>query len=79
MKALDKGSFACGILVDPQEAFDTVDHNILKILVHYGIRRIPKKWFESYLTNQKQFTTINSFNSNMATITCCVPQGSVDA
>ena len=30
MKALDEGNFACGIFVDLEKAFDTVDHNILK-------------------------------------------------
>ena len=29
MNALDSGSFACGIFVDLQKAFDTVDHDIL--------------------------------------------------
>ena len=29
MKALDDGNFACGIFVDLQKAFDTVDHSIL--------------------------------------------------
>ena len=36
MKALDEGNFACGIFVDLEKAFDTVDHNILlKKLDHY--------------------------------------------
>ena len=30
-KYLDKGKFACGIFVDLQEAFDTVEHNILDL------------------------------------------------
>ena len=38
MKALDDGSFAFGIFVDLQKAFDTVDHSILlRKLCHYGI------------------------------------------
>ena len=28
-EALDQGNFACGIFIDLQKAFDTVDHNIL--------------------------------------------------
>ena len=43
MKTLDQGNFACDIFFDLQEAFDTVDHNILlKKLDHYG---------EEYQTN----------------------------
>ena len=28
-EALDKGLFACGVFIDLQKAFDTVDHDIL--------------------------------------------------
>ena len=36
---LDSGNFACGIFVDLQKAFDTVDYVILiQKLNHYGIR-----------------------------------------
>ena len=38
MDALDKGNYACGVFIDLQKAFDTVDHEILlKKLSHYGI------------------------------------------
>ena len=38
-EALDSGKFSCGIFVDLQKAFDTVDHEILLTkLDYYGIR-----------------------------------------
>ena len=41
---IDKGNYACGIFVEFQKAFDTVDHHILlKKLEYYGVRGISNK------------------------------------
>ena len=62
MKVPDDGNFACGIFVDLQQAFDTVDHSILlSKLSHYGIRGLANKWFGPYLANRKQFVLIDDF------------------
>ena len=62
--ALDEGNFACGIFIDLQKAFDTVDHQILlKKVEYYGIRGLANNWFRSYLTNRQQLVSINGFNS----------------
>ena len=54
-ESLDNGKFVCGIFVNLQKGFDTVDHeNLLGNLDHYGIRGIANKSFETYLCNRKQ-------------------------
>ena len=61
-----------------QKAFDTVDH---KILLHklefYGIRGVCNDWFKSYLSDRKQFVSINGYNSDLMPVIYGVPQGSV--
>ena len=77
-EALDNNNFACGIFIDLQKAFDTVDHNILlQKLNHYGIRGVANNWFNSYLSNRTQFVSINGFQSKTKNISIGVPQGSV--
>ena len=77
-KALDDGNIGCGVFVDLQKAFDTVDHQILLAkLNHYGICEVSNDWFKSYLSNHNQYASINGFDSGLTTINCGVPQGSV--
>ena len=76
--ALDENKAACGIFIDLQKAFDTVNHSILvDKLNHYGIRGIASNWFKSYLKNRMQFVSINGFDSEAAFVAHGVPQGSV--
>ena len=77
-KAPDDGNIGCGVFVDLQKAFDTVDHQILLAkLNHYGIRGVSNNWFKSYLSNRSQYVSINGHESGLAAINCGVPQGSV--
>ena len=77
-KALDDGNMGCGVFVDLQKAFDTVDHQILLAkLNHYGICGVSNDWFKSYLSNHSQYVSINGYGSGLAAINCGVPQGSV--
>ena len=76
---MDRKLYTCGIFIDLQKAFDTVDHTILvKKLDHYGVRGIVNDWFTSYLTAPKQITEIGPLKiSKKATVLSGVPQGSV--
>ena len=77
-EALDNNKFACGIFIDLKKAFDTVNHDILlRKLSYYGIRGLSNEWFKSYLTDRKQFVSINGFNSKILQTNIGVPQGSV--
>ena len=76
--ALDSGLVTCGIFVDFQKAFDTVNHDILlKKLEHYGFRGVINDWFRSYLTERRQKVVINGFESESKLLPHGVPQGSV--
>ena len=65
-------------LIDLQKAFDSVNHQILlSKLEHYGIRGCVLDWFKSYLSQRKQYVSINGHNSDLRSVNCGVPQGSV--
>ena len=75
---LDEGSFGGGIFVDLQKAFDTVDRKILlRKLEFYGVRGVYNDWFKPYLSDRKQFVSINGYNYNLMPVICGVPQGFV--
>ena len=75
---IDNGRYICGVFIDQQKAFDTVNHFILlKKLEHYGIRGTALKWFTSYLTDQQQYVSVNGRCSKYLNISCAVPQGSI--
>ena len=77
-EAIDNNKFACGVFIDLQKAFDTVNHNILLgKLQQYGIRGTTLKWFQTYLQNRTQFVIVNGTQSDKLILTHGVPQGSV--
>ena len=75
---MDKGMFSCGVFIDLQKAFDTVNHHILlQKLNHYGVRGIINDWFHSYLIGRIQSTQVRSHFSKKEKTLSGVPQGSV--
>ena len=75
---IDKGDFIIGTYLDLKKAFDTVNHPILfDKLEHYGIRCMPLQFFQSYLSNHKQYVYCNDTSSYTTTNGYGVPQGSV--
>lgn len=71
-----KGLYTGMILLDLQKAFDTGDHQILcNKLKFMGIQ--STKWFESHLSNRSQLVSIGKTHSDIAAVTCGVPQGSI--
>ena len=76
-KELDNKKIVGGVFIDHQKAFDTVNHQILcNKLSYYGFRGKSNLLIESFLTDRKQYVSINGNNSSQLNIKCGVPQGS---
>ena len=74
---LDLGKLVGLIFIDLKKAFDTLDHDILcKKLEFYGVQQRELFWLRSYLSNRKQFCTVNGVDSNDREIEVGVPHGS---
>ena len=77
-KSFEENKFTLGVFIDLSKAFDTVNHKILITkLKNCGIRNENLKCFNSYLSNRKQFISYDEQHTDMANITCGVPQESI--
>ena len=75
---MDSGRLTGAVFLDLSKAFDTVDHNLLlHKLESVGLLDDAVNWFQSYLTNRKQRTSVGDTLSVAAPITVAVPQGSI--
>ena len=74
---LDTGQMVGTVFIDLKKAFDTVDHDLLcKKLEHYGVQQREPSWFQSYLSNRKQFCRVGGVDSRTGVVEIGVPQGS---
>ena len=75
---LDQGKIPLAIYLDLSKAFDTIDHSILiNKLQYYGVTGMSLYWFQSYLSDRKQYVQYKDSNSSFSSITTGVPQGSI--
>ncbi|KAG5274109.1 hypothetical protein AALO_G00159280 [Alosa alosa] len=77
--AADNGLVSILILLDLSAAFDTISHSILlsRLSELIGLTDTALSWFQSYLSNCKQYITLQGSYSTTATVNHGVPQGSV--
>ena len=77
--AMDRGEVTSLILLDLSAAFDTVDHSILlaRLQNWFGLDGLSLDRFSSYLSFRSQTVSINDSISAFSTLSCGVPQGSV--
>ena len=77
--AADHGKLTLLMMLDLSAAFDTVDHVILlnRLNQSFGLSDTALKWFHSYLQNRTQVILSDGVLSNVSSLACGVPQGSV--
>ena len=78
LNKIDNQNLTLLALLDLSAAFDSVDHEKLLLILNqrFKIEKIAYKWFQSYLTNRKQYVMINDSKSIVTTLKYGVPQGS---
>ena len=78
LKGFNDGLVTGMILIDLQKAFDTINHDmLLKKLSIIGFSDHTVKWFQSYLSNRKFTVNLKYSFSEVSSISCSVPQGSI--
>lgn len=77
-KEIDRGNLCGMVMLDLQKAFDTVDHSILlRKLTAMGFNGMATNWASSYLRGREQRVEVGGVLSDLRTMDCGLPQGSV--
>ena len=75
---VDSGRLTGAVFLYLSKAIDTADHNLLPYkLKSVGLSEDTVNWFQTYLTNRKQRTSVGDTLSVAAPLTVGVPQGSI--
>ena len=75
---MDRGNVNAVVFLDLKKAFDTIDHDVLLAkLSLYGIQEPAYDWFKSYLNNPTRKCVVNGSLSEVCTLGCRVPQGTI--
>ena len=77
-EALNESKSMISIYLDFSKAFDTINHSLLcSKLECFGFRGNINKWFQSYLSNRKQYVCVKKSQSSLRDTKFGVPQGSI--
>ena len=78
LSALDNVNISVLLLLDLSAAFDTLDHQVLlsRLNFVFGIQSTALQWFQSYLSDIYQSTSVNNSSSSPSQLMYGVPQGS---
>ena len=78
LSSLSNKQISLLLLIDFSKAFDMADQDILlDKLTHYGIRGVAHDWYKSYLSDRKQYVSLNDKSSSTLDMLYGVPQGSI--
>ena len=78
LREIDQGNKPVLILLDIEKAFDTITHNkLLNKLETVGVRGVPLRWFQSYVSDRKQIVMMGDILSETMYYEVGLPQGTV--